>query len=96
MTTFIAKLEVKPGREAEFERLQQELSKLTHEHEPDTFVYDVVRHKDKPGVYVVYARFKDEAAFQLHQATPFHERLVPPILDCVDGAMDLQFYDWVG
>ena len=24
------------------------------------------------------------------------ERLVPPILDCVDGEMDLQFFDRVG
>jgi len=96
MTCFIATLRIKRGREAEFERLQQELSGLTHAQEPDTHVYDVIRHRTDPSVYVVYARFKDEAAFQLHQATPFHERLVPPILDCVDGAMDLQFYDWVG
>lgn len=99
MTVFIATLRVKPGKEQEFERLQQELSKLTHESEPDTIVYDVIRHRGKAGTYVVYARFKDEAAFQYHQKTPFHDRLVPPILDCVEGGaagMDLQFYDWVG
>ena len=96
MTTFIATLRIKKGREAEFERLQQELSELTHAQEPDTHVYDVIRHRSDPSMYVVYARFKDEAAFQLHQATPFHDRLVPPIMDCVDGGMDLQFYDHVG
>jgi len=96
MTSFIATLRIKKGREAEFERLQRELSGLTHENEPETHVYDVIRHRTDPSLYVVYARFKDEAAFQLHQATPFHERLVPPILECVDGAMDLQFYDFVG
>ena len=95
MTCFIATLKIKAGREAEFERLQTELSELTHAHEPDTCAYDVIRHRTDPEVYVVYARFKDEAAFQLHQSTPFHDRLVPPIIDCVDGAMDLQFFDWV-
>ena len=35
-TTFIATLVVKPGREADFERLQAELSELTHETEPFT------------------------------------------------------------
>jgi hypothetical protein len=47
----------------------------------------------------VYARFKDAAAFEYHQKTPFHDRLVPPILDCLEGGaagMDLHFYDWVG
>lgn len=99
MKVFFATLKVKPGKEQDFERLQQELSKLTHDAEPDTFVYDVVRHVDKPGVYAVYARFKDEAAFELHQKSAFHDRLVPPIFDCLDGGaagMALDFYTWVG
>ena len=95
MTAFIATLRIKPGQEAEFERLQQELSELTHASEPDTLVYDIIRSRDTPGLYVVYARFKDEAAFQLHQGTDFHERLVPPILATVAGEMDLKFYDFV-
>ena len=95
MTVFIATLRIKPGQEAEFERLQRELSELTHATEPDTKVYDIVRSRDQPDTYVVYARFKDEAAFQLHQGTDFHERLVPPILATVAGEMDLKFYDFV-
>lgn len=94
-TTFVAKLVVKPGKEADFERLQRELSELTHRHEPDTLVYDVIRHRTEPRTYVVYGRFKDEAAFQHHQETDFHDRLVPPILDCLEREMDLQFFDWV-
>jgi quinol monooxygenase YgiN len=95
MTVFIATLRIKPGQEAEFERLQRELSELTHAHEPDTKVYDIVRSRDQPDTYVVYGRFKDEAAYQLHQGTAFHERLVPPILATVTGEMDLKFYDYV-
>jgi quinol monooxygenase YgiN len=95
MTVFIATLKIKPGQEAEFERLQQELSDLTHATEPDTKVYDIIRSRDDPDTYVVYGRFKDEAAFQLHQGTDFHARLVPPILATVNGEMDLKFYDFV-
>lgn len=95
MSTFIAKLVVKEGKENDFENLQAELSKLTHDTEPDTLVYDVIRHKEEPRTYIVYARFKDEDAFQYHQKTDFHERLVPPILECLDGEMDLQFFDWI-
>jgi quinol monooxygenase YgiN len=54
-----------------------------------------VRSRDQPDTYVVYARFKDEAAFHQHQATPFHDRLVPPILATVAGEMDLKFFDFV-
>jgi quinol monooxygenase YgiN len=96
MISFIATLRIKPGHEAEFEHLQRELSELTHAQEPDTIVYDILRSRDAPDTYVVYGRFRDEAAFQLHQTTPFHDRLVPPILATVSGEMDLKFYDWVG
>ena len=93
-TTFIAKLVVKAGQEARFEALQKELSELTHAQEPDTLVYDVIRHRTAPSTYVVYARFKDEAAFERHQKMQFHDRLVPPILECLAADMDLQFFDW--
>ncbi len=94
-TTFIATLVVKNGMEQQFEDLQRELSQLTHAHEPATLVYDVIRHQSKPSTYVVYGRFKDEQSFQIHQASPFHERLVPPILACLAEPMDLQMFTWV-
>jgi quinol monooxygenase YgiN len=96
MVVFIATLNVAQGKEAEFERLQTELSQIAHQEEPGLVVYDVNRHAEKPRSYVVYARFKDQAAFELHQQANFHQRLVPPILDCVEGEMDLQFFEWVG
>ncbi|HUI58928.1 MAG TPA: antibiotic biosynthesis monooxygenase family protein [Steroidobacteraceae bacterium] len=94
-TTFIAKLVVRPGMEAEFERLQRELSQLTHDNEPDAAVYDVIKHRTEPSTYVVYGRWRSEAAFQAHMKAPFHDRLVPPILASLARDMDLQFFDWI-
>ena len=94
-TTFVATLVIKPGMERRFEELQRELSQLTHQSEPDTLVYDVIRHRTQASTYIVYGRFKDEAAFQAHQKSSFHDRLVPPILACLAQEMDLQMFDWV-
>ena len=93
MTTFIATLQVNEDKRKEFEKLQTELSELAHAQEPDMFVYDVIKHRDKAGTYVVYARFKDEAAFQHHMQIDFHDRLVPPILECLDGEMQLELIE---
>jgi hypothetical protein len=76
-TTFIAKLVVKPGQEATLEKLQTELSEIAHAEEPDVLVYDFIKHRTEPRTYVVYARFKNEAAFVCCEG-PF-SRLVPPI-----------------
>jgi len=83
MFCFIAKLNIKPDREGDFLRLQAELSEAT------------LKAKDSPLLYVYYARFRDQAAFDEHMGTEAHDRLIPPIMECVDGEMDLQFYDFV-
>ena len=57
---FIAKLVVKPEKVAEFEKIQQQLSDITHDTEPDTLVYDFIKHREQANTYVVYSRFKDE------------------------------------
>lgn len=95
MVVFIATLQVAKGSEADFERLQTELSEIAHASEPGLLVYDVIKHAEKPRTYVVYARFKDQAAFDFHQQADFHQRLVPSILGCIEGEMDLQFLKWV-
>ena len=95
MTTFIATLQVAEDKQDTFEKLQAELSQLSHESEPDLFVYDVIKHREKPGTYVVYARFKDEDAFNHHMSIDFHDRLVPPIMECLSGDMQLEFFDHV-
>lgn len=95
MTVFIATLKVKNDKKVDFEKLQTELSELTHANEPNTFVYDVLRHREKDGIYVVYARFKDKAALDHHQTTDFHDRLVPPIMECLGADMELEFFDFV-
>jgi quinol monooxygenase YgiN len=96
MTCFVARVKVKPGREADFERLEAEFSRLACEQQPGTLRYEVLRHRSEAGSYLVYARFADEAAFAAHQAAEFHQRLVPLIMETLGEETDLQFYDWVG
>ena len=92
---FIAKLVNKPEKVAEFENILKKLSAITHDTEPDTLVYDFIKHREQANTYVVYSRFKDEAAFQTHQDSPSHDELVPPIIEALAEEMDLQFYDLV-
>lgn len=96
MTAFVAKLVVKPDMAQQFERLQTELRELTHAKEPDTPVYELIRSRDEPNVYLCVATFTDEAAFDYHMQTDFHDRLVPGILECLAEEMDLGFYDIIG
>jgi len=96
MTAFVAKLVIKPEKREEFERLQIELRELTYKHEPDTPVYEFIRSRDDPNTYLVVSTFTDEAAFETHQKSDFHEDMVTPILACLAEEMELTFYDVLG
>jgi quinol monooxygenase YgiN len=93
MKGFIAKLVVKPEARPEFERLQIELRKLTYENEPDAPVYELMRSQDDPNTYTVVAIFKDQAAFDFHMTSSFHDAYVPPILAALSKDMELTLCD---
>ena len=42
------------------------------------------------------ATFNDEAAFNYHMSTDFHDRLVPEIVECLAEEMTLDFFDYIG
>lgn len=90
--SFIAQLRAKPGRREELIALQGEMKSLAFEHEPGVVVYELFQPDDDPDLFQVVATFKDDAAFDTHMSIDFHDRLVPPILDCVDGEMEIAFY----
>lgn len=96
MTAFIAKLVVKPEMKEQFEKAQTELRELTYLNEPETPVYELLKSRDNPEVYFCVATFNDEAAFNYHMSTDFHDRLVPEIVECLAEEMTLDFFDYIG
>lgn len=90
--SFIAKLVVKPDRRQEFIDLQTELKRLVHEQEPDALVYELLQSDEDADTFYCVATFKDQQAFDHHMGIDFHDRLVPPILDCLARDMELSFY----
>ena len=91
--SFIAKLVAKPEKAAELEALQRELRELVHAHEPDCLIYELFKSADQPNTYFCIGAFKSEAAFDHHMGIDFHDRLAPPILDCLAQEMELSFHE---
>jgi quinol monooxygenase YgiN len=90
--SFIAKLWAKPERLAAFERLLQELQREVRETLPGTLVYEILKSDEDPSHVVFVACFADEAAYQRHMNSPAHDRLVPPLLDCLAVPMEIAFF----
>lgn len=90
--SFIATLRTRPEKRADLIALQVELKSLVHEHEPDVWVYELYQSEDDPDLFHCIATFKDEAAFDRHMHIDFHDRLVPPIIECLAEDMELKFF----
>lgn len=85
MMTFIARMQVKPGKEAEFEALARRLTDAVRAHEPGTLQYEFFRLPDTERGYAVFESFVDEAAEEAHRDTPHFHELAPPLVECLDG-----------
>lgn len=94
--SFVAELRVRPERRDELIALQSELKGLVFAQEADALVYELLQSDTDPDRFLVVATFRDDAAFDVHMAVDFHDRLVPPILDCLAEEMKLDFFRSLG
>ncbi|HEX4755651.1 MAG TPA: putative quinol monooxygenase [Candidatus Dormibacteraeota bacterium] len=65
----------RPGTEDRLEAILTEMSTLTRA-EPGCLIYQPHRSLDAPGVFFIYERFADEAAFTAHLDGEQYRRLV--------------------
>ncbi len=90
MLTFTAKLTVKPGQEAEFERVMRAAVPKVRE-EPGNHAYVFHRSTENPRVFMFYEEYDDQAALEAHRA---HLReLGIDLRAMLDGPPVLEFYD---
>ena len=80
MATLLAHIQVKPGREADFEAIAAELYRDTHLEETGCLRYEYWRGA-APGFYYSLLSFEDFHAFLRHQVSDHHETASPRIGD---------------
>lgn len=90
MVTFIARLKARPGKEAEAEAGLKEMAASVQAREPGALAYLCHRVADRPGEFLFYEVYADEAAKEAHMRTPHFEKLkglIGPVLDADFGVM---------
>lgn len=93
MMTFIARMTVKEGKEAEFEALARELTTKVLANEPGTKGYEFFRLPETERGYAVFESFESEEAEEAHRNTPHFAELAPPLIECLDGTYVREFLD---
>jgi cytochrome P450/quinol monooxygenase YgiN len=91
MATLLAHIRVRPGTEARFERIAEELHRATHEREANVRRYEYWRGA-APSTYYALESFDDLGAFVAHQTSDHHED-ARPALDEVIEEIELEWVD---
>lgn len=90
MLTFTAKLMVKAGQEAEFERIMRAAVPKVRE-EPGNHAYVFHRSTDNSRVFMFYEEYDDQAALDAHRA--HLKALGIDLRERLDGPPTLEFYE---
>jgi quinol monooxygenase YgiN len=84
---------VNDGQEETFLKLFRTLKAEMAKHEPGNVYYDLYRSRKAARVYVVTERYRDEAAFQAHQTSPYGKPLFQQMRAII--TIDVEYYDSV-
>lgn len=93
MMTFLARMKIKQGKEAEFVRLAQALTEKVRAKEPETTAYEFFKLRDDPLGYAVFEQFTSEEAEEAHQNTPHFKEIAPDLIECIDGTYVREYLD---
>ena len=89
MTTMLAHIRVRPGKEQAWEATMRELVRQTIAHEPDVLRYEYWKGQE-PLCYYGLLSFKSKRAFFEHQDADYHR--TPPFADMI-ADIRLEFVD---
>lgn len=90
--SFLSRMTVKAGREADYERLVTRLTKIVLETEPDVIYFEFFKLRE-PRRYAVLESFKTEEAEHQHLETAHFKEIAPEILDCLEGTYVREYLD---
>ena len=93
MMTFLARMNIKEGKEADFIRLAKSLTENVKANEPETTAYAFYKLREGERAYAVYEQFTSEEAEEAHRNTAHFSELAPELIDCIDGTYVREFLD---
>lgn len=91
MSSLLAKIQVHPGKETEFEDVMAYMYRQTHSTEEGVLRYEYWRGRE-PGFYYCLLSFRDARTFWRHQASDHHEGQMQRFTECI-SALDLEIID---
>ena len=88
----VASLKAKNGKEEEMGKVLREMVGKV-EKEEGTLIYTLHRSQKDPTQFMLYERYKDKDALDLHSSTPYFKEMLSVMGPLLDGAPGIEMYD---
>lgn len=92
----VAKIRVKPGKEADAERAFRKQIEFVEQSEPGTLKYLLHRSRKDGATFLFYEEYADAAAFDRHGKSSGMQELFAALTPLLDGAPAIELYDEIG
>jgi quinol monooxygenase YgiN len=96
MNVLVARYHVRAGDGDEVEAALKEMAALVKEQEPDCVLYEVNRSQDDPDEFLLYERYRDDAALAAHRETSHFKTIVEGRILPLLERRERTFYTHVG
>jgi len=84
MLALIARMKIRDGKEADFERVMGHLASQVRSNEPGCKLYSLCKGKE-PGEYIVLERYDDQQALTAHSQSAHYKEAGPALGPLLDG-----------
>jgi quinol monooxygenase YgiN len=84
-TTFVVRFKIKPGRNADFEKVMAKLQSQLPSSEPGNVYYDLYLPAPDSQTYVLIEHYRDAAAVQAHGKDANTQAMASALKDLLDG-----------
>jgi quinol monooxygenase YgiN len=84
-TTFVVKFKIKPGRNAEFEKIMATLQSQLPAAEPGNIYYDLYVPSADSQTYIIIEHYRNAEAVQAHGKDPNTQKMAAAIKELLDG-----------
>lgn len=91
----IARLQIREGKEEEFEQVFAELTAAVRANEEGNLLYALHRSRNDPQTYVVLEQYADQAAVEAHQQSEHFRTIGARMGPCLGGAPSIEALDGV-
>ncbi|MEM7612625.1 MAG: antibiotic biosynthesis monooxygenase [Pseudomonadota bacterium] len=93
IVSFLSRMTIHADKKEQFVQCCTELTEKVLAHEPECLYFRFYKLRDEPLGYAVFESFLNDDAEEAHMKTDYFERIVPGLVECLDGPYVREYLD---